>query len=93
MVPCLACFENHDNKNCTCIGFGKFVWPDNCDIYLVERLRVAKILPKLQIKDVQDLVNLIERKKLKYKVQFKAMNIIREMASECEGIVLCELTD
>ena len=52
------------------VGFGKFVWPDNnCDIDLVERLRVVKILPKPQIKDVQDLVNLIERKKLKYKVQ------------------------
>ena len=52
------------------VGFGKFVCPDNnCDIDLVERLRVVKILPKPQIKDVQDLVNLIERKKLKYKVQ------------------------
>ena len=51
------------------VGFGKFVWPDNCDIDLVERLCVVKILPKPQIKDVQDLVNLIERKKLKYKVQ------------------------
>ena len=51
------------------VGFGKFVWPDNCDIDLVERLRVVKILPNPQIKDVQDLVNLIERKKLKYKVQ------------------------
>ena len=78
------------------VGFGKFVWPDNCDIDLVERLRVVKILPKPQIKDVQDLVNLIERKKLKYKVQ-SAMNIIRliirEMPSEYEGIVLCELID
>ena len=51
------------------VGFGKFVWPDNCDIDLVERRRVVKILPKPQIKDVQDLVNLIERKKLKYKLQ------------------------
>ena len=52
------------------VGFGKFVWPDNyCDIDLVERLRVVKILPKPQIKDVQDLVNLLERNKLKYKVQ------------------------
>ena len=32
------------------VGFGKFVWPDICDIDLVERLRVVKILPKLQIK-------------------------------------------
>ncbi len=51
------------------VGFGIFVWPDNCDIDLVERLRVVKILSKPQIKDVQDLVNLIEHKKLKYKVQ------------------------
>ena len=41
------------------VGFGKFVWPDICDIDLVERLCVVKILPKPQIKDVQDLVNLI----------------------------------
>ena len=40
------------------VGFGKFVWPDICDIDLVERLRVVKILPKPQIKDGQDLVNL-----------------------------------
>ena len=32
------------------VGFGNFVWPDICDIDLVERLRVVKILPKLQIK-------------------------------------------
>ena len=32
------------------VGFGKFVLPDICDIDLVERLRVVKILPKLQIK-------------------------------------------
>ncbi len=33
------------------VGFGKFfVWPDICDIDLVERLRVVRILPKLQIK-------------------------------------------
>ena len=44
------------------VGFGKFVWPDNCDIDLVERLHVVKILPKPQIKDVQDLVNLIEQR-------------------------------
>ena len=42
------------------VGFGKFVWPDICDIDLVERLRVVKILPKPQqlIKDVQDSMNL-----------------------------------
>ena len=34
------------------VGFSKFVWPDNYDIDLVERLRVVKILPKPQIKDV-----------------------------------------
>ena len=53
------------------VGFGKFVWPDNCDLDLVERLCVVKILPKPQMKHVQDLVNLIEHKKLKYKVQSK----------------------
>ena len=51
------------------LGFGKCVWPDNCDIELVERLCVVRILPKPQIKDGQDLVNLSEHKKLKYKVQ------------------------
>ena len=51
------------------VGFGKFVWPANCDIDLVEIIPIVKILPKPQIKDVQDLVNLIERKKVKYKVQ------------------------
>ena len=61
------------------VGIGNFVWPDICDIDLVERLRVVKILPQMQIKDVQDLVNLSECKKLKYKVQ--TMNIIHEIAS------------
>ena len=45
------------------VGFGKFgwlLWPDISDIDLVERLRVFKILPKPQIKDGQDLVNLSE---------------------------------
>ena len=51
------------------VGFGKFVRPDNCDIELVERLSVVKILPKPQIKDGQDVVNLGERKKSKYTVQ------------------------
>ena len=50
-------------------GFGKFVWPDICDLDLVERLLVVKILPKPQIKDGQDLRNLSERKKMKYKFQ------------------------
>ena len=62
-------------------------------IDLVERLHVVKILPKPQMKDVQDLVNLIERNKLKIIQSPKAMNIIREMPSEYKGIVLCELTD
>ena len=66
MVTCLAFLKTMTTKT---VGFSKFVWPDNCDIDLVERLHVVNILPKPQIKDVQDLVNLIEHKKLKYKVQ------------------------
>ena len=73
------------------VGIGKFVWPDIGHIDSVELLRVDKILPKPQIKDGQDFVNLSERKKLKYKVQ--SNYIIHEMASEYGGIVLCELTN
>ena len=51
------------------VGIGKFVWPDIDDIYSVEILRFEQILPKPQIKDGQALVNLSERKKLRYKVQ------------------------
>ena len=63
MVPCLKTMTTK------AVGFGKFVWPDICDIDLVERLCVVKILPKPQIKDGQDLVNLSECNKLKYKLQ------------------------
>ena len=44
MVPCLKTMTTK------AVGFGKFVWPDICDIDLVERLCVVKILPKPQIK-------------------------------------------
>ena len=57
--------KTKDNKSCT---FCKYVWPDIGDIDSVERLHV-KILPNRKYKDGQELWNLSERNKLKYKVQ------------------------